>query len=334
LPVDVVIVDEASMVDLALMAKLFDAVPLDARVVLVGDKDQLASVEAGYVLGDICGRASASATAPIGRHIVELKTNYRFGAESAISRLSEAVNGGRADDAVALLQSAAIAPELPIGIAPEILPGTLPKPAGLVARLEPRILAGYRAYLEANSPAEALQLLNGFRVLCALRRGPFGVENLNSRTEEILTNARLIDPSTPFYAGRPIVILRNDYQLKLFNGDIGIFLRDIEAKGDLRAFFLGSDGFLRRVLPARLPAHETAFAMTVHKSQGSEFGRVLLILPDQDSPVVTRELVYTGLTRAKRQVELWYSEPQLRVAIARRTERTSGLRDALWSTPV
>jgi exodeoxyribonuclease V alpha subunit len=127
-----------------------------------------------------------------------------------------------------------------------------------------------------------------------------------------------------------VLILRNDPQLKLFNGDVGLLWPDAEAGGEVRAFFLDAAGALRRLLPARLPAHETAYAMTVHKCQGSEFDRVLLMLPDRDTPVATRELVYTGLTRARRFVELWAGEAILRAAIARRTQRASGLREALW----
>jgi exodeoxyribonuclease V alpha subunit len=146
--------------------------------------------------------------------------------------------------------------------------------------------------------------------------------------EEILAEAGLLDLSANFYAGRPVLITRNDYNLSLFNGDIGMLLPDTQR--GLRAYFAGSEQAARDFLPLRLPEHETAYAMTVHKSQGSEFERVLLILPPAESLVVTRELVYTGLTRASKHVELWGQEPALRSAIAKRINRSSGLRDALW----
>jgi len=316
LAVDAVIVDEASMVDLALMAKLVAAVPATARLILLGDKDQLASVDAGYVLGDIC-QSPPGAAVPI----VALQKNYRFGNDSGIYRLSAAVNSGAADSALELLRA---------GTHRDLAFAHLPVAAGLAAALRGPVVERYRAYLTAAEPREALRQLNGFRVLCAVRGGPFGVENMNRLVEQLLADTGLIDPAKPFYAGRPVLILRNDPQLKLFNGDVGLLLPDREAGGEVRAFFLEADGGLRRLLPARLPEHETAFAMTVHKSQGSEFERLLLLLPDRDTPVATRELVYTGITRARSSVEVWAVEAVLRAAIARRTIRASGLREALW----
>jgi exodeoxyribonuclease V alpha subunit len=313
LAVDVVIVDEASMIDLALMAKLFAAVPATARLVLLGDKDQLASVEAGYVLGDICD-------APLPEHIVELRTNRRFAEGSGIQLLSRAVNGGDADAALARLES----PHA------DVTSTSLPPPAALPDALRSRVLDGYRACLESDEPHTALTRLGAFRILCAVRRGPYGVEHLNRLAEQTLADAGLIErEATHAYRGRPVLITVNDHQLQLFNGDVGMLLPDPEAGGELRAWFLDASGKLRRVLPARLPAHETVFVMTVHKAQGSEFDRVLFVLPDRDTPVATRELVYTAITRARASVELWHRPEILRAAIARRTERSSGLRDAL-----
>ena len=321
LAVDAVIVDEASMVDLALMAKLFAAVPMSARIVLLGDKDQLASVEAGNVLGDICNTSGAEHSgAPIGEHIVELTENRRFAQDSGIHRLSALVNMGAADRALEVKGN-------------DIAWKPLPAPAALGAALRERVLDGYRACLEAAEPREALTRLGAFRILCALRRGPYGVENLNRLAEQTLADEGLIAPDGAFYRGRPVLITTNEYTLGLFNGDVGLLLPDAESGGELRAWFLDAAGALRRVLPARLPAHETVFAMTVHKSQGSEFGRVLLILPDRETPVATRELVYTGITRACEAVEIWHEPAALRAAIARRTERASGLREALWVRP-
>lgn len=322
LPFDVLIVDEASMVDLALMAKLLAALPASSRLILLGDKNQLASVEAGSVLADICAHADEpEARAPLAERIVELHTNFRFGKESAIHRFSTLVNQGDSAGAFDLLRAPAHA-----GLVGAALPAT----ASFGPALRGPALEGFAPCLTTPDPQVALHRLNEFRVLCALRDGPFGVRHVNRLIEAALADAGLIKPDTSHYPGRPVLILRNDYNLHVFNGDVGLILPDPAAAGALRAFFLMPDGAVRRLLPSRLPDHETTFAMTVHKSQGSEFDRVLLLLPDQETPVLTRELIYTGATRARRSLEVWFSEPILRQAIARRVERTSGLRDLLW----
>ena len=349
LPADVVVIDEASMVDLALMAKLVIAVPPSARLILLGDKDQLASVEAGAVLADICnggirrdyssdlaaqfamvtGREfpfnSENKTSPLSDCIVELRRNYRFADESEISHLSRAVNCGDAVRGAQLLQ----APTSATGS--EVSWRDLPSPNALKRVLKPIVLDSYADSPESNHPALALESFSRFRILCAVRHGPYGVENLNRLAEEILAEAGLVNPSARFYAGRPILITRNNYNLHLFNGDIGLLLHD-SSRNELRAFFLGSDESVRSFLPLQLPPHETAFALTVHKSQGSEFERVLLLLPKDDSPVLTRELVYTGITRASNRVEVWSSESLFMTAVQRRIQRRSGLRDALWES--
>ncbi len=204
----------------------------------------------------------------------------------------------------------------------------LPAPGVLKAALKPIVLSRYRDYLQAGNPTEALAALGRFRILCALRNGPYGVESLNRLVEEILSEAGLIEAKAPFYAGRPVMVVRNDYNLKLFNGDIGVVLPN-DSK-ELRACFAGPEQTIRDFMPIRLPEHETAYAMTVHKSQGSEFERVLLVLPDEDSLVLTRELVYTGLTRASKEVELWSDQGIFATAVRRRISRRSGLREALW----
>ena len=169
-----------------------------------------------------------------------------------------------------------------------------------------------------------------FRILCALRKGPFGVSAINLLVEQVLKKEKLIDPDRPWYRGRPVLITRNDYNLELFNGDIGIILPDPASNHELRAFFMSANRTLRKFLPARLPEHETVYAMTVHKSQGSEFDRVLILLPDRDTPVLTRELIYTGITRARQNVEVWGTDSVFLKGVGRRTLRASGLRDILW----
>jgi len=342
LPADVVVVDEASMVDLALMAKLFAAIPASAKVILLGDKDQLASVEAGAVLGDICagwvGRAVPSAPRPISVSgpggglgtsrpaladcIIQLRKNYRFAEGSAISRLSNAINEGDAGRALEILSESRAQDS---GVAWVKLPG----PGGLKAALKEKLHAGFRPYFEATDPLAALEELSRFRILCALRAGPYGIVRLNELAEEIFEEAGLIRHTRPWYLRRPVMVTRNDYNLRLFNGDTGAILPNAEGNAP-RACFLGAEGELRQVLAARLPEHETAYAMTVHKSQGSEFERVLIVLPDRDVPMLTRELLYTAITRARTGVEIWADEAVLSAAIARRVIRSSGLRDALW----
>ena len=335
---DAVIVDEASMVDLATMAKLFSAIPPAARVILLGDKDQLASVEAGYVLGDICHLPVTPTDAPergsqlafsftemaanssLQDAIVELRRNYRFPKSSGISQLVTAINQGDADEAVRILKEKDRA---------DVTWKPLPNSRALEKPLRTAVVHSFRNYLEANDPAEALQRFSEFRVLCALRKGPFGVMEWNEAIEQSLAQSGLLREMETWFRGRPVMVTRNDYNARLFNGDIGLVWPDPEGRDEKRVFFPTSQGELRRVLPSRLPVHETAFALTVHKSQGSEFSRVLLVMPENDSPLLTRELLYTGLTRAREQVEIWAPEPVLRAAIARRVVRTSGLRDAL-----
>jgi len=348
LPADLMIVDEASMVDLALMAKLADALPETARLVLIGDRDQLASVEAGSVLSDICGRSRRSGFSPefgglirqltgqavpvaAGRQplqdcIVELQTSYRFAAGSAIGELSRAVNRGDVQRAVEILSQPGE------GSVDWLEP---PEGSAGIAELEERVAAGYSAYRTEGSPAAILQEFGRFKILCAHRAGINGVEAVNRLTERLLLRQGRVRinlrSGSPWYSGRPVLVTQNDYSLGLFNGDIGIALQEPDEGSENPAvFFMDAAGRLRRFLPYRLPEHETVFAMTVHKSQGSEFEDVLLILPVKDSPVLTRELVYTALTRARKRITLCGSRAVLETAVTRRIERTSGLRDALW----
>ena len=346
LMVDVVIVDEASMVDVALMAKLLDALPSTARLILLGDKDQLASVEAGAVLGDLCAtdsQAAMSATAhaqllavlpsaqaaPVASvplpamqdALVVLRHSYRFDAHSAIGQLSSAVNQGDATAVLRHLRNSQRSPEDSVA--------WLEQPS-LDDLLQPALTA-YARYLQEPDISAALQAFNRFRILCAHRQGPEGVTFLNRQLEERLQRARLLRGGGTWYPGRPVMITENHYGLRLFNGDLGLILPDPTQPQRLYAWFETSDG-LRRVLPARLPAHETAYAMTVHKSQGSEFDDLLLVLPQHLSPVLSRELLYTGITRARQRLTLIGSAAVIRQAVQTRTRRASGLRDALWGS--
>jgi exodeoxyribonuclease V alpha subunit len=345
---DVVIVDEASMVDLALMSKLFQAVPENARIILLGDKDQLTSVEAGYILGDICntgtaiqlskefGKLYAATTGEtlalkmrprenvIQDAIIELRRNYRFKSDGGVFKLSRAINAGEVENALEVLRNKSLR---------DISWRPSPPARSLPAAIREKVTGGYERYLEAEEPAGALAKLGEFQILCALKNGPYGVGELNRLAEQSLADAGLLKKEGQWYRGRPVMITRNDYNLKLYNGDIGVVFPDAGVNGEMRVFFADTNGEVRKFSPSRLPAHETVFAMTIHKSQGSEFGAVLLILPGDDVPILTRELIYTGLTRARDRVEIWSAERVLRAALARRASRTSGLRDALWNTP-
>lgn len=316
---DVVVIDEATMVDLPLMARLFDALRPDTRVILLGDKDQLASVEAGHVLGDICAGLHDCSASPIRESITELSRNYRFGDESSIHRLSRAIRTGNEGSVRALLK-----------VDRSDL-SSLEISASFATHLAPRVVEGFRHFLTAATAGEALARFSEYRILTATRNGDGSAEHMNRLTERALADARLIDPTDRNYAGRPIIIRHNDYNLRLFNGDIGIIRPDPESGGNLRAFFAGEDGDLRALAPTRLPEHETAFAMTVHKSQGSEFRRVLVVLPPRDVPVLSRELLYTAVTRARENVELWWNEAAIGPCLSRTVCRFSGLRDRLWS---
>ncbi len=343
---DVVIIDEASMVALPLMAKLAVALKQEARLILLGDRDQLASVEAGAVLGDICGRGrnepfspefagyvarmtgkqfpaqqSTAPLPPLTDSLIVLKKNYRFSAAGGIGLVGRAVNEGDGIQAMTLLRNDAYH---------DLVWRDVPPPEELKKALAPTVIQGYRAYLTAGSPAEALVRFEEFRILCALRQGPYGVTGLNRVVEEILAEAGLIDPRNRWYKGRPIMISANDYTLKLFNGDVGLVFPDQEAGGAPRLFVQSPEGIIRKIAPVRLPAHETVYAMTIHKSQGSEFSQLLILLPGQTSELLTRELIYTGVTRARDKAMLWGDEALFKATVARRVERKSGLSAILW----
>lgn len=313
LPCDLLVVDEASMVDLPLMARLLEALPDQARVILLGDRDQLASVEAGAVLADICsGTDRTLDNAPA---VIQLSKSYRFGGDSGIGALSRLINAGEDSAALELLAS---------GAYPDLIWRPLPASQAFETAFGATAKAGYGAYLRAATPEDALAELDRFRVLSPLRSGRYGTANLNRLCEAALgLKSR---EGERFCRQMPLMVSANNYELGLYNGDTGVV---IEHEGRPSVWFSDPESGLRHLSPLRLPAHETAFALTVHKSQGSEFDRLLLILPERMSDALSRELLYTAVTRARRQVEIWGSDEVFRRAVKRRTERSSGLADKL-----
>jgi exodeoxyribonuclease V alpha subunit len=313
LPCDLLVVDEASMVDLPLMAHLLEALHDQARVILLGDRDQLASVEAGAVLADICsGTDDTSDNAP---SVIQLTKSYRFGGESGIGILSRLINAGEDSAAMELLTS---------GRYPDVIWRPLPSGDSFESAFRSAAGTGYTAYVQAAGPEAALAELDRFRVLSPLRSGLYGVSNLNRLCEAAL--GLKLREDDRFYKYRPVMVSGNNYDLGLFNGDTGVVM---ENEGRPAVWFSEPEIGLRHLSPLRLPEHETAFALTVHKSQGSEFDRLLLILPDRMSEALSRELIYTAVTRARNQVEIWGSPDIFSQAVKCRTVRSSGLGDKL-----
>jgi exodeoxyribonuclease V alpha subunit len=335
------------MVDMALMSKLIQAIPDEARLILLGDRDQLASVEAGAVLGDICNTghrygfseayslrlqaitgdrmsSSKGKDYAIRDAIIHMGHSYRFGVGSGIGEVSRAVNAGEGGLALEMFRDGAYG---------NMTWRALPSPDDMPRQLRTTILKAYRRP-KRDEPAEHFERLDRFRILCAVREAPYGVKAVNRIVERLLKEVGIIDSGQLWYSGRPVMITKNDYDLQLYNGDVGIVLPDPDRGDELSAFFPAGEGSFKTFHPLRLPEHETVYAMTVHKSQGSEFERVLMILPDRDSPLLTRELIYTGITRAKKGVEIWADEEIFQNAVSRRIQRTSGLRDALWASLV
>ena len=350
LDVDVLIVDEASMIHLEMMSALLAALPKEATLILLGDKDQLASVEAGAVLGDLCHNAEAGVYlpetlsyvhastgqqipeqyagqgGPIAQQTVMLRESRRFG--GPIGALALAVNAGDAGKAVEVLRS---------GQDGKVAWTDMAQSSDLLQLA----LSGYRPYLQLikNMPENAddiirlgiLKSFESFRLLCAVREGEWGVSGLNDAIEQRLQAAGLLKRTGEWYVGRPVMVTRNDYATGVFNGDIGLTLPDPARPGALRVYF--SEGeTVRSVLATRLRNVETAFAMTVHKSQGSEFAHTAMVLPKDSGGMLARELIYTGITRAREYFTLLTPNGQVLLdAIGQRTQRASGLRHLLGS---
>ncbi|ADG15256.1 exodeoxyribonuclease V, alpha subunit [Paraburkholderia atlantica] len=402
LPYDVVVIDEASMIDVAMATHLLDAIGAQTRLVMLGDKDQLAAVEAGAVFAELSARPALSASGlrrvaqaldinearlaralprasrqgdeapsddffvppealqtfeadasgdlfagvataagdeqpdrdarsanehnPLADCVVWLERNYRFGLESPIGRLSVAIRNGSPSAALDVLRTDPT----------EVCAAALHEDAHttLTERTMTRLAAGFAPYADALAatlasdtpdPLPLFDALNRFRILCATRLGPRGVDQVNAAIAAQVRRAAgvTLAVGAQWFAGRPVMVTRNDYALGLFNGDIGIALPG--AGGALRVYFRTGDGGVRAVSPAALPPHDTAFALTVHKSQGSEFEHAVLVLPSAFSRVLSRELVYTAITRARERVEVIGARAVLAQAIATPTQRDSGL---------
>ncbi|WP_318512551.1 exodeoxyribonuclease V subunit alpha [Photobacterium leiognathi] len=349
LHLDVLVVDEASMVDLPMMARLLDAMPAGAKLILLGDRDQLASVEAGAVLGDICSFANQGYSGSQGQVLSQLtgydlhstsldlslvadclcmlQKSYRFHSQSGIGQLAKAINSGR-PALVDKVWQQGFKDIHHYALSTESYQSMINQ-----------VTTFYFDYLDAiaeqREPKVVLDAFANVRLLCALREGDFGVAGLNYRIEKELTHRGKINPGDDtWYQGRPIMITRNDHAVGLYNGDIGITMLEPETEAvdgvrRLKVYFEMPDGTIRGFLPSRISEHEVVFAMTIHKSQGSEFADTVMVLPHDFTPILTRELIYTGITRAKARLYLYAQPDVIRRSVQVRTERASGLSELL-----
>jgi exodeoxyribonuclease V alpha subunit len=339
LPYDVVVVDECSMVDIALMLRLVQALKPGAQLILLGDKHQLSSVEGGIVFSDICGSTegiysrdfidlgkkffnidipasgSAAGISRMNDALIVLNRNYRFGSKSGIGMLSEFIKKGDFSGAMEILEDTDYA---------DVKFIDTPSLNELGDIYREAVQAGIKDQ-DVSTTEKIFSLINNLTILTAINNGKFGAEGMNLMAEEILYRLSIIDPVEKFYDGRPVMILRNDYPLSLFNGDMGV----VSNMGSEVLFKEGSGEF-RAIHPARLPEHETAYAMTIHKSQGSEFNNVLVVLPDKWNRAMTRELLYTAVTRAKEGVMIAAGRDIIKEMILTPIKRMSGLKDKLW----
>jgi exodeoxyribonuclease V alpha subunit len=346
LALDLLIIDEVSLIALPLMARLVEALSEHTHLILLGDSDQLAAVETGALLSDLVNPVDQSYSAPratelslltgyplqataphattcMSDSLCQLRTRYRFQAYSPIARLATVIQRGDATALPATLQQSSSA-----------LHWQSVTQDNYSALLQAGV-QGYRDYLErARSGEEPWQVAAAFarfRLLCALREGPFGLNGLNHHLEQALQQAGLITltSNNPWYTGRPVLITANHYPLGLFNGDIGITLPD--EQGRLRVYFIAPHRSVIAIAPSRLPAHQTSYALTVHKAQGSEFEQLLLLLPPSWSQLLTRELLYTAITRAKNRLTLYADMTVLQAMVNSRCERFSRLAQRLKS---
>ena len=337
---DLIIVDESSMIDVAMFARLLNSVGENTSLILLGDKDQLASVEAGSLFGDLCNaqsRLNIFSTAranflnlfikdlnaqiwsdyvddsidhPLFQHIFELRQSHRFNDYEGIGRFSKAVITNNQT-----------------GIREFFKPG-FDDQVFIDQHYDEKVFAafilGYRDYVMEKDIASALEKFNALRVLCAVREGSYGLYAVNKKIEFLLQQKGLIKSAGEFYEHRPLMVTRNYYDLQLFNGDVGIIRAD--NNGVLKAWFIDSEQNLKSILPGFVAESETVFAMTIHKSQGSEFDNVLVMLPDvADVALLTRELLYTAVTRAKKKVIIQGRETFILETANRNVKRVSGI---------
>lgn len=298
LPYDLIVVDESSMMDLLLMNGLIHALRSEAHLILVGDKDQLPAVGSGTVFSDLCNLSRLDPV--IGR----LSKNWRASDAPGIVALASMVNEGVAEGTIQILKAGNDNLEW------------FHQDVNFADVIKDKALSCWCDLRACSSAEQAFAVLERFQVLCAVRKGPTGVHAVNNLARELLKE------SSSYYHGLPIIISSNDRQVKLFNGDVGVILRD--GNNELRAFFPAESGY-RAVSISRLPEHQSVYAMTIHKSQGSEAENILVVLPETESPILTKELLYTAITRAKKKVILWASGDIIRRAVKRHVSRVSGL---------
>lgn len=343
LNLDLLIVDEASMIDLPMLSKLFEAIPTQARVVMLGDKDQLASVEVGSVLGDICAIKGAdvgfsaelnervsqlcSEALPvcswqakdIREHIVTLQKSYRFRSDGGIGQLATAVNNGEVNGTFECLNSA---DNRDVDWSKE------PSHNNFLSLIETHFQTYFQS-IKIGNVDDAFAGLKKLQILCMQRKGMWGIETINELLERWFREQNWIPSDTDFYPGKPLMVLENQPQLGLFNGDVGVVLPDPQRPELLKVWFASGSKDYQHFLPGQLPKHETLYAMTTHKSQGSEFEHVILCmgtgLSEQQKRMLNRELLYTGITRAKQHFSLMANQSAIEMALNQRCERASGL---------
>lgn len=335
---DLVIIDESSMIDIALFAKLLDAIQPNTKVILLGDKDQLASVEAGSLFGDLCLAQpklnlfseekiaflnefilsedqkltdiyKTESTHPLFEHVIELRYSHRFSGDEGIGKFSKAIIENDEEAIKNFFKNEDQRVFIDTDYSEQLLN---------------EFVMAYQDFILEEDIKTALHKLNKLRVLCAVRQGPQGVYALNEKIQKLLQSQKFINVNTAFYEHRPIIVNSNNYELGLFNGDIGIVRKDAADK--LKVWFEDSKGKLKSILPAFIDAAETVFAMTIHKSQGSEFEKVWVVLPKgEDNPLLTRELLYTAVTRAKEHVVVQGSEQTILSTASAQVKRGSGM---------
>ena len=337
---DVLVLDEASMIDQQMMAMVCEALPEQARLILLGDKDQLSSVEAGSVFADLCGELKVTQFSKaqcqwikrtldymvpeyrgnyrLADQVVVLQKSYRFEGDSAIGQLARLINSGDSEGCLQFLMTSQATAQMQ---------WQQPSDQQLTEQLMQQVIQHYQPIIEADNIKQAFDCFYRFQILAAIWEGVSGVDAINHVIQQALKRHNKIPADSLYYAGMPLMMSSNMYQYGIHNGDIGIVWLD--DNDQLKVWFEADDGSHRALSLSQLPQSKPAYAMTVHKSQGSEFDRVLMILPNYDSSVCTRELLYTGITRARDSVEIWGLGGVIESAVERKTERVSGLLERL-----